>query len=135
MMRISAPVAWVAKSSSNFQCCLRPWDRQGRVPGVARTRRHHCSAAGTERTFSGIQPTGAVHLGNYLGAVKLWADTLPAGRRDSNLFCLVDLHAITLPQEPGNLKLRTVEMAACLVACGLDPARFVPKYCTEIISS
>jgi len=80
------------------------------------------------RTFSGIQPTGAVHLGNYLGAIQSWAKTVEATEqkdRLQNLFCIVDLHAITLKQEPEQLRRNIVEMSASLLACGLDPTKCV----------
>ncbi len=72
------------------------------------------------RIFSGIQPSGIPTLGNYLGAVRNWV-TL----QDSHecLWCVVDLHAITVWQEPAALARQTREMAAVLLACGLDPAR------------
>ena len=76
------------------------------------------------RTFSGIQPTGTIHLGNYLGAVKSWVDSVANSSidaRDQNLFSIVNLHAITLPQDPVTLRKNTYSMAASLIACGLDP--------------
>ena len=80
------------------------------------------------RTFSGIQPTGAVHLGNYLGAIQSWSKTVQASTPDhrlDNFFCIVDLHAITIHQNPSELKSNIMEMAASLLACGLDPKRCV----------
>ena len=61
------------------------------------------------RVFSGIQPTGEMHLGNYLGAVRRWVADQPgaAGRRDEALYCVVDLHAMTVPYEPGEFAERT----------------------------
>ena len=72
------------------------------------------------RVFSGIQPSGYVHLGNYLGAIKGWVDRQ---EEKDNFFCVVDLHAITLPQEPEELRRQTRELAAILFATGLDPAK------------
>jgi tryptophanyl-tRNA synthetase len=70
------------------------------------------------RVFSGIQPSGDIHLGNYLGAVKRWVD----GQRDKeNYFCVVDLHSLTVPQEPDVLRRHTRSLAALLLAAGLDP--------------
>ncbi len=68
--------------------------------------------------FSGIQPSGDFHLGNYLGAVKNWV-----ARQDdkTNYFCIVDMHAITVPQDPVQLRIKTRELAAILLACGIDP--------------
>jgi len=81
------------------------------------------------RTFSGIQPTGALHLGNYLGAVKRWVEQVGEQQgvvnRDSNMFCVVDQHAITMPQDPSTLRNNIRVMTASLLACGLDPERCV----------
>ncbi len=76
------------------------------------------------RVVSGIQPTGNLHLGNYLGAIRQWVamqDAMAAG--DGCLFFLADLHAITVAIEPAELARNTVEMAAALVAAGIDPDR------------
>ena len=70
--------------------------------------------------FSGIQPTGSAHIGNYFGAIKQWV----AGQDDAeNIFCLVDMHSLTLPQDPAVLKAQTVETATLLLAAGIDPAK------------
>jgi tryptophanyl-tRNA synthetase len=75
-----------------------------------------------QRVFSGIQPSGVPTLGNYLGAIRNWV----ALQEDHDcLFCVVDLHAITAWQEPASLRAQTREMAATLLACGIDPARSV----------
>jgi tryptophanyl-tRNA synthetase len=71
-----------------------------------------------KRIFSGVQPTGNLHLGNYLGAIRNWV-RLQDGYEC--LYCLVDLHAITVWQEPGELRANTREVAAGLLAAGLDP--------------
>ena len=72
------------------------------------------------RVFSGIQPSGALTIGNYLGAIKQWA----AGQEEKvNFFCVVDLHAITMPQDPEQLLRLTRDTAALLFACGLDPEK------------
>src|SRR5690349_1763282 len=78
------------------------------------------------RVVSGIQPTGNLHLGNYLGAIRNWVrmqDALEPGSQC--LFFLADLHAISQPHDPAELKRATLEMAAALVACGIDPARSI----------
>jgi tryptophanyl-tRNA synthetase len=72
------------------------------------------------RLFSGIQPTGNIHIGNYLGAIRQWTK-LQA--EYEGFFCVVDLHAITVPQPPGLLKKRTREVAGLLVAAGINPER------------
>lgn len=69
------------------------------------------------RVFSGIQPTGDIHLGNYLGAVKNWVDSQD---EYENIFCIVNSHAITTRQDPENLRKKTFELAALLLACGID---------------
>ncbi|GAN76573.1 tryptophan--tRNA ligase [Acidisphaera rubrifaciens] len=75
-----------------------------------------------QRIFSGIQPSGIPTLGNYLGAIRNWV----ALQADHDcLWCIVDLHAITVWQEPAELTRATREMAATLLACGIDPARHV----------
>ena len=72
------------------------------------------------RIFSGVQPTGNLHLGNYLGAVRNWVrfqDDYEC------LFCVVDLHAITVWQEPAELAANTREVTAGMLAAGIDPER------------
>ena len=76
--------------------------------------------AKTKRVFSGIQPSGDIHLGNYLGAIKNWVGL----QNDMEcLFCIVDLHAITVWQDPASLKKATLDLAATLIACGIDPTK------------
>jgi len=72
------------------------------------------------RIFSGIQPSGELHIGNYLGAVKNWAELQ---RSYESFFCIVDYHAITIPYEPEDLRVRTREMMVSLLAAGLDPSK------------
>ncbi len=72
------------------------------------------------RIFSGIQPTGNLHLGNYLGAIRNWV----ALQRDYDcIFCIVDLHALTQPQDPVQLRNSTREVTAAYIAAGIDPER------------
>jgi tryptophanyl-tRNA synthetase len=74
------------------------------------------------RIFSGVQPTGNLHLGNYLGAIRNWV-TL---QRDYEcIFCIVDLHALTLPQDPAQLRAQTREVTAAYIAAGIDPERCI----------
>jgi tryptophanyl-tRNA synthetase len=75
-------------------------------------------APATPRVFSGIQPSGELHIGNYLGAVQAWVDVQ---HRYESIFCIVDYHAITVPYEPRDLRTRTREMAVSLLAAGIDP--------------
>jgi tryptophanyl-tRNA synthetase len=72
------------------------------------------------RVLSGVQPTGALHLGNWLGAIRNWVDL-----QDSHdtYFCVVDLHAITVPHRPEQLAEDTLTTAALYLACGIDPQR------------
>ena len=76
----------------------------------------------TNRIFSGIQPTGNLHLGNYLGAIRNWV-TLQD--RFESIYCVVDLHAITVPQDPELLRESTREVAASLVAAGISTERSI----------
>ena len=72
----------------------------------------------SERVFSGVQPTGNLHLGNYLGALKRFVEmqaTHPC------IYCVVDLHAMTMPHEPAQLARTTREVTAAFLACGIDP--------------
>ena len=72
------------------------------------------------RIFSGIQPTGNLHLGNYLGAIRNWV----ALQHDYEcIFCIVDLHALTQPQDPAELRASTREVTAAYIAAGIDPER------------
>jgi len=72
------------------------------------------------RIFSGIQPTGNLHLGNYLGAIRNWV----ALQSDYEcIFCIVDLHALTQPQDPAELRASTREVTAAYIAAGIDPER------------
>ncbi len=75
-----------------------------------------------QRVFSGIQPSGVPTLGNYLGAIRNW---VPMQEQHESLFCIVDLHAITVFQEPAQLLAQTREMAAALLACGLSPEKCI----------
>jgi tryptophanyl-tRNA synthetase len=85
------------------------------------------AAASKPRVFSGIQPDATPHLGNYLGAIRNWARNQD---RYENIFCIVDLHAITLPQDPKQLREYTLELAAVLLASGIkrDQALFVQSH-------
>ncbi len=73
-----------------------------------------------ETVFSGIQPSGELHLGNYLGAVRAWVELQNSYRC---FYCIVDYHAITQPFEPTEMPRRVREMAIDLLACGIDPER------------
>lgn len=79
------------------------------------------------RIFSGIQPSGSLHIGNYLGAVKNWVELQ---HKYESFFCIVDYHAITVPYEPADLRVRIADMALSLLAAGLDPSK-----CTLFVQS
>ena len=80
------------------------------------------STVGRKRVFSGIQPTGEAHIGNLLGAIRNWV-----AMQDEHdaFYCIVDLHSLTLPWNPTELRRQTLMKAAELVACGIDPDRSV----------
>jgi tryptophanyl-tRNA synthetase len=76
--------------------------------------------------FSGVQPTGNLHLGNYLGAIRNWVAMQNRAAVDAKLlFCVVDQHAITVPQDPKQLRQSILEVTAAYIACGIDPKRSV----------
>jgi len=79
------------------------------------------------RVLSGIQPTGDIHLGNYLGAVHGWVEDQ---HEQDSFFCVVDLHALTIPRDPAELRAKTLETTLLLVAAGLDP-----DVCTLFVQS
>ncbi|KAL7035413.1 hypothetical protein ACKWTF_008357 [Chironomus riparius] len=74
-----------------------------------------------KKVFSGIQPTGNLHIGNYFGAIKKWIE-LQDSEYDVT-YCIVDLHAITLPQKPKQLTENTLKLCANLLACGINPEK------------
>lgn len=81
-----------------------------------------------KRVFSGVQPTGNIHLGNYLGAIRNWVNDQ---QNFDNIFCIVDMHALTvLPIDPKELHFNTRKLAALYVACGLDT-----RYCKLFVQS
>lgn len=86
------------------------------------------SSAGDRRlrVFSGIQPTGSTHLGNYLGALRNWEKL----QNDSDaIYCIVDLHALTTPKEHGEVLRGTLDIAKMLLAVGIDPVRQTGPLC------
>ncbi len=83
------------------------------------------------RVFSGIQPSGEFHLGNYVGAVKNWVRLQQSDRE--NFFCVVDLHSLTVPQNPEELRARTRSLTGIMLATGIDPEKstiFVQSHVT-----
>ena len=75
-----------------------------------------------KRVFSGIQPSGNLHVGNYVGALKNW---VAMQDEYENYFCIVDLHAITVPQDPEVVRQKIREVAAIYLGSGLDPEKCV----------
>jgi tryptophanyl-tRNA synthetase len=78
----------------------------------------------SKKIFSGVQPTGNLHLGNYLGAIKNFVE-LQNEKENQCIFCVVDLHAITVKQDPKELKKNIRETAATFIACGIDPTKSI----------
>jgi len=77
-----------------------------------------------KKIFSGVQPTGNLHLGNYLGAIKNFVE-LQNEKENECIFCVVDLHAITVKQDPKELKKNIRETVATFIACGIDPVQSI----------
>ena len=75
-----------------------------------------------QRVFSGVQPTGNLHLGNYLGALQKFA---ALQETHECIYCVVDMHAITVPQDPAELRASIREVTAAFIACGIDPGRHI----------
>ena len=74
------------------------------------------------RVFSGVQPTGNIHLGNYLGALKQFVELQ---EEHECIYCIVDLHAITVPQDPEELREHILDVAALYLAVGVDPEKSI----------
>src|SRR5207302_1056157 len=98
------------------------YEREARR-GTVRARARRLVVAG-RRVFSGVQPTGKLHLGNYLGAISLW---VAAQAEHEAIFCIADLHALTTPEavRATDLRAKVRETAAVLLACGIDPTRAI----------
>ena len=73
-----------------------------------------------KRVFSGIQPSGTLHIGNYLGSIRNWVEDQD---RYDNIFCVVDLHAVTVSYDPDELRRSTRQLVTLYLAAGLDPER------------
>ncbi len=72
--------------------------------------------------FSGVAPSGTLHIGNYIGAISQWVENQ---ENSKSIFCVVDLHAITVPQDPKELKEKVRQVAAIYLACGIDPKKSI----------
>ena len=77
------------------------------------------------RIFSGIQPTGRKHLGNYIGAIRQYVDGQDRAGDGEAIYCIVDLHAISVAYDPAELRERLYDTTAILIAAGLDPERCI----------
>ncbi|HEU4916378.1 MAG TPA: tryptophan--tRNA ligase, partial [Acidimicrobiia bacterium] len=85
---------------------------------------------GPRRVFSGIQPTGDFHVGSYVGALRNWVAL--QDQFDETIYCVVDLHAMTVPYEPADLRVSRHESARMLLAVGVDPERSLLYYQSEV---
>jgi len=94
-------------------------------PAVTETEKEENKSTKKKRVLSGVQPTGSLHLGNYLGAIRQWVtfQDESSSKGDENFFCVVDLHAITMPHNPEELKENTLSSAALYLAAGIDPSK------------
>jgi tryptophanyl-tRNA synthetase len=89
-----------------------------------------------ETVFSGIQPTGVPHLGNYLGAIRNWVRLQKECHPSSRIMIsIVDLHAVTIPQPPLSLHRNIIEMTRWLLACGVDPGRTILFRQSKVIAA
>src|SRR5271154_2778894 len=113
-------MSWTASTRSwrPERTSIRPTPA-GILPGSPTARSGVASAM---RIFSGIQPTGRKHLGNYIGAIAQYVSSQECGE---GIFCIVDLHATTVAYDPGELRGRVYDTTAILLAAGLDPARCI----------
>ncbi|AGF51388.1 tryptophanyl-tRNA synthetase [Synechocystis sp. PCC 6803] len=97
----------------------KAWGQLHRFPSLIKFNFAHRSTTAMDkpRILSGVQPTGNLHLGNYLGAIRSWVEQQ---QHYDNFFCVVDLHAITVPHNPQTLAQDTLTIAALYLACGID---------------
>src|SRR3712207_6404667 len=122
------PHAPLAGLPGEARCCSRPpstppFGRQATDTAAARPSSFARGYRGGVRIFSGIQPTGRKHLGNYIGAIAQYVEGQDRG--DPAIYCIVDLHAITVRYDPAELRERLYDTAAILIAAGLDPERCI----------
>mmetsp|Transcript_1155 Transcript_1155/g.3024 ORF Transcript_1155/g.3024 Transcript_1155/m.3024 type:complete len:435 (+) Transcript_1155:260-1564(+) len=121
-LRSSSSIAWLRMASTSADAPAT--DASAEVDPPKKKIR-------AERVLSGVQPTGSLHLGNYLGAIRQWVDFQNKEQYDEegnvvpveNFFCVVDLHAITMPHDPKDLYESTLSSAALYIAAGIDPAK------------
>jgi hypothetical protein len=107
--------------------------KQASSPSSIRRLYSSTSTPPKQVIFSGIQPTGVPHLGNYLGALKQWVDLQDTVPPDTRLmYSVVDLHAITVPQDPHRLRQHKREVLATLLAIGIRPERSILFYQSSV---
>lgn len=117
---------------------IRSHHTLSQIPKAALPKRRHASStskstAASKVIFSGIQPTGVPHLGNYLGALKSWVALQEDAVADTKLlYSVVDLHAITVPQQADALRRGRRGMLAAMLAVGLDPERSMIFYQSSV---
>ena len=87
------------------------------APGTA------AKTAFKELVFSGMQPSGELHIGNYLGALKQWAALVEGPARSSAIFCIVDAHAVTVEYDAKEMRQRIIDAATTYIAGGIDPEK------------
>ena len=124
---LSSQCVWRRGSNAAHACRLSLRSRQLQTGPRLRAQTLDENANATPKTiFSGIQPTGVPHLGNYLGALQQWVKLQDEAEPDVKLlYSLVDLHAITIRQDPDQLRQWKKESLAMLLAVGLDPNRSI----------
>src|SRR5215212_2607137 len=117
-MRSSRPPGYNRAAGLTSQCWM------GRITqGMSdQVRSAPSGASRRKRVFSGIQPSGTSHIGNYLGAIRNWVNQQELY---DNVFCIVNLHAITLPTTRDSLVANTITMANTLLASGIDPEKSI----------
>ena len=117
---IASSCACVARPAC--AACIGPAAPAIRRPSAGRQRGASAMAGFKERVFSGVQPTGNLHLGNYLGAIVKFVELQ---KSHDCIYCVVDLHAITVWQDPAELTKAIREVTAAFIACGIDPKKHI----------
>lgn len=121
----------IRKCHERFVAC-KYWQRQLHI-GEARRYLSTPASSQNQVIFSGIQPTGVPHIGNYLGALQQWVHLQQTATAGTKLFfSVVDLHAITTPQKAEDLRKRKLQMLATMLAVGLDPERSTLFYQSSV---
>src|SRR5688500_8385151 len=123
-----SPVPRAAFEERTIRCtppCNGP-----RLCALSRLPNERPSMTFTPRVFSGIKPSGHLHLGNYLGAIRRF---VPLQETHETIYCVVDMHAITVWQEPEDLRRWTYEIAAAYIASGLDPKRSIIMNQSQVV--